>query len=169
MKKKIVKIGEMFVSNDPEDVLITYSLGSCLGVAAYDRDKKIGGLIHCMLPFKSSEKEATEKPAMFVETGIPLLLNTMLRLGAIKRNISIKVAGCANMSESFFEIGRKNYLVLRKILWKNNLLIDAELIGGKVYRNLKIYIKTGKVIVSSNGIEVELSKDKKLALNKKIF
>ena len=155
----VVGISEFHVSDRPNDVLITYSLGSCLAVAIHDPVAHVGGLIHCMLPLsKVDPAKAKAKPAMFVETGIPLLFEQVCRLGAVKRRLVVKVAGCAQFldEKGIFCIGQRNHTVLRKILWKNNILVDAEDVGGSKSRTMKLEVGTGRVTVKSGGGEVEL-------------
>ncbi|MFC1592151.1 chemotaxis protein CheD, partial [Thermodesulfobacteriota bacterium] len=137
--KQVVGISELFVSRDPEEVIITYSLGSCLGVTIYDPVARVGGLLHCLLPLSGiNPKEAQKKPAMFVDTGIPLLFKSAYQLGAQKKRIIIKVAGCGEPLgvEKFFQIGKRNYTVCKKLLWKNDVLIENESVGGGISRTL---------------------------------
>ena len=154
MKKIIVGIADMQVSNDPEGVLITYSLGSCIGVSAYDSVVRAGGLIHFMLPeSRIDPKKAQEKPYMFADSGLPLLFKELYKFGGEKHRMQIKVAGGSQiMDESgFFNIGKKNYLALRKIFWTNNVLIAAEKVGGNVNRTVSLEISSGKVWVKTSG------------------
>ncbi len=125
MGQRIVKISAIEVSQDPDEVLITYSLGSCIGVTVYDPHKKIGGMIHYMLPSSSiSPEKAATRPAMFADTGILLLFKKLFDLGARRGNLIIKAAGGSTLMDDkkLFNIGERNFLILRKILWKNNLL-----------------------------------------------
>lgn len=159
INRVVVGISEMEVSNRPEDVLITYSLGSCLGVAIYDPEVKVAGMIHCMLPLsKIDPQKAKNVPYMFVDTGIPILFKEIYALGAEKERIIVKIAGCASLldEKGLFKIGERNYTVFRKILWKNNILIKKKDIGESCSRTLSIVVVTGKVIVKSGGEEVEL-------------
>lgn len=154
-----VGISEMKVSTVPEDVLVTYSLGSCVGLTLYDPVVGIGGLIHCMLPLsKIDPAKAASNPAMFTDTGVPALLQAMLNLGASKRRLIAKVAGAAALMDEkgMFKIGERNFTVLRKILWKNDILIAAEETGGTIARTLYLYMDTGKTIIKSQGREHEL-------------
>ena len=154
MTKLIVGIADMLVSKDPGSALITYSLGSCIGVALYDPVAKVGGLLHFMLPDSQIDAEKAKKnPWMFADTGIPLLFREAYKLGGEKQRMVVKVAGGAQiMDESgYFNIGKRNYMVLRKILWKNNVLIAAESVGGSVNRTLTLELSTGKVWVKTSG------------------
>lgn len=155
----VVGISEMKITTNPSDVLITYSLGSCVGVAVFDPSVPVGGLIHCMLPLsKIDPVKAQKSPQMFVDTGIPELLKAMFDLGATKRNLIVKVAGAAKMLDPnrTFNIGERNYIVLRKILWKNDILIAAEDVGGTIARTVSLYMDAGRTTIKSGGIETEL-------------
>ncbi len=156
MSLVVLGISEIQVSKKPDDVLITYSLGSCIGIAAYDPEAKIGGMIHYMLPLsKISPDKAAKKPGMFADTGVPLLLKKLFTLGASKDRLILKVAGGSHLMDQnkVFNIGERNYLVLRKILWKNNLLIKSEDVGGNLSRTLRLELETGLTTVkSSQGV-----------------
>lgn len=155
----VVEIADMKVSNNPSETLITYSLGSCIGVAIYDPEVKAGGLLHYMLPDSSiAPEKAKEKPYMFADTGIPLLFRSLYELGAEKHRIIVTVAGGAQIMDpsGLFNIGKRNYLALRKILWRNNVMIRAEEIGGSTSKTLMLEIATGKVMVKINGKVKEL-------------
>jgi len=150
----IVGISQMIVSKDINDTIITYSLGSCLGVTIYDPVAKVGGMIHCLLALSKIDlKKAAEKPAMFVDAGIPLLFKSAYALGAEKKRIKVKAAGCAQLMDpkGMFKIGQRNYTVLKKLLWKNNILIEGESIGESVSRTMLLDMKTGVTKVKSMG------------------
>ena len=150
----------MKVSGDVEDVLITYALGSCIGVAVYDPRAKVGGLLHFMLPDSSLDlNKARKTPAMFADTGIPFLFKSCYRLGAEKRRMIVKIAGGASIldNSNLFRIGQKNITSLKKIFWKNNVLVDGEDTGGYYNRTISLDIATGKVVVKdASGILSEL-------------
>lgn len=159
MANQIVSISDIKVSDREDETIITYSLGSCIGVAVFDPVRKIGGMIHYMLPAsKISPDKAKANPAMFADTGVPMLLNNLLQNGAEKGRLLIKIAGGAQLMDDnkVFNIGERNLLMLRKILWANNLLIKAQHVGGAVARTLKLEIATGRVTVRFQGTEVEL-------------
>ena len=146
----------MRVSAQPEDTLITYALGSCLGISIYDAVAQVGGLIHIMLPQSSvSPEKARERPHMFVDTGVPLLFKESYKLGARKERLSVTVAGGASLRASgkdCFEIGKRNLVMLRKLLWRNGVLLQREDVGGNCSRNMSLDVSTGDVtIFSYNG------------------
>jgi chemotaxis protein CheD len=159
VKMVTVDISDMKVSESPQDILVTYSLGSCIGLALYDRAAKVGGLIHCMLPLgKIDPEKAALRPFMFVDAGVSKLLAALFDLGAQRRNLVAKLAGAGSPlgKEETFRIGQRNYTIMRKLLWKNSILIDAEDIGGAKARTMYLYMVDGLVTVKSEGKEVPL-------------
>lgn len=161
MKREVVvDIADMAVSDHPDDVLVTYSLGSCLGITVYDPELKVGGMVHCMLPISNlyGNKHA-DKPCMFVDTGIMSLLKALFEKGVRKSRAVVKVVGGSDVLKvkgQMFRIGERNLAVLRKIMWKNNMLIAASEVGGSVSRTLRLDIDTGRVIIKTGGKAHEL-------------
>ena len=154
-----VGIGEMYVSDSPEDLIKTFALGSCVAVVIYDRASKTAGLIHIALPDSSvNQARAQEKPAYFVDTGLPLLLSALKLNGDNKRKIWIKLAGGSNIIDvhNRFDIGKRNVLAIKKLLWKHRFGIIAEDVGGSISRTVSISVETGQVVLSSAGREREL-------------
>ena len=96
----VIGISEMKISNTRDDVLITYSLGSCIGLTLYDPVAQIGGLIHSMLPLSRIDPEKSKvKPLMFTDTGVAALLQAMFDLGADRKNLIAKVVGAASIMD----------------------------------------------------------------------
>lgn len=154
-----VGISDMKVTNRRDDVLVTYSLGSCVGLALYDPVAGVGGLIHCMLPLsKIDPAKAAANPYMFTDTGVPALIQAMFNMGAERRNLVAKVAGAGSLldEKGLFKIGERNYTVLRKVLWKNSILIAAEDVGGSKARTVYLYMESGRTVIRSGGQESEL-------------
>ncbi len=154
-----VDISDLKLSRSPDDVIVTYSLGSCVGVTLYDPVAQVGGMIHCMLPLSKIDRDKAKiKPYMFVDTGVAAMLGELYAMGAQRQNIIAKVAGAGSPlgKEETFRIGQRNYTILRKFLWKNNILIDKEDVGGSKARTLYLYMADGRTTVKSEGKEVEL-------------
>lgn len=154
-----VDISEMRVSADPAQVLVTYSLGSCVGVTVYDPATGVGGLIHCMLPLSRIDpRKAAARPAMFVDTGLPALLQAVYDLGANQRRLLVKAAGGGSPlgPDEIFKIGQRNLAVLGKVLWKNGLDLRAQSVGGAQARTLALDLQSGRTIVRTDGKESEL-------------
>lgn len=158
--RKIIGVADLAVSNQPDDVLITYSLGSCIGVVIYDPVAKVGGMLHYMLPDSGIDKEkARQKPAMFADTGIPALFKASYQLGAKKSQMIVKVVGGSQIldEKGVFNIGKRNYLELRKMFWKNNVMVAAEHVGGNSNRTVWLEMTAGRVFLKvSNVGELEL-------------
>ena len=155
----IVRISDARVSNDPQVILATYSLGSCIGVAVYDPVMRIGGLLHYQLPQSEIEsRRVRHVPAMYADTGMTLLLNEMAALGAEKRRLKIKLAGGARMlsGSDVFDIGRRNHTAIRMFLWQQGLLIEAEEIGGTAPRHLYLRIADGAVRIKTCGLHATI-------------
>ncbi len=147
-----VGIGEWQTSDSQSSELITYSLGSCIGVSVYDCNLKIGGLGHFMLPSsRSNPKRAAQKPSSYVDTGFSALLQSLFDMGASRTDLVIKIAGAARVIEcdDRFRIGEKNLAVARKILWKNSLLIQGEDVGGTRPRTMKLFLNDGRTEIKS--------------------
>lgn len=154
----IVGVADMKVSNHPEATLATYSLGSCIGLAIYDPVAKAGGLLHYMLPESSLDmRKAQKNPYMFGDTGIPLLFKETYKLGAKKNRLQVIVAGGAQILDmkGLFNIGKRNHTILRKMFWKNNVMVDFEEIGGNVNRTLKLVIQDGAAWLKVSGKEMK--------------
>jgi chemotaxis protein CheD len=148
-----VLVGDMKTGRDG-DMLVTHALGSCLGLMVFDPLAKVGGLLHAMLPLSGINPEkALANPAMFVDTGVPLLFKTLFDQGAAKARLVVKAAGCgAPMGRNeIFKIGERNYTVLKKLLWKNGILLEAEDVGGPASRTIHFEVASGRVLLSSNG------------------
>ena len=158
MADLVVGISDLKVSSNPAESLITYALGSCIAVAVYDPAAKVGGLLHYMLPDSTLDAaKAKETPAMFADTGIPLLFKSCYKLGADKKRMVVKVAGGASILDesNFFRIGQKNIMAMRKLFWSNNVLIDAEDTGKNFNRTVRIDLGTGKFYIKRAGGQME--------------
>lgn len=157
--KRIVDISDGKVSNKVEDELVTYSLGSCIGVTVYDVAVKVGAMLHFQLPAARLDTTGRQKsPFMFADTGMTELLKKLEALGGNKKRVKVKIAGGAQIMDDakMFNIGKRNYAAIRQFLWKNGLFIEKEDIGGKKPRNLRLQIKDGEVQVRSQGVTTVL-------------
>jgi chemotaxis protein CheD len=155
-KKIIVNVSDAKISSDNDTVIVTHSLGSCIGLSLYDTKLKLAGMLHFQLPSsKDDPQKAAQKPLMFADTGTDILLKKLISLGAAKNRLQVKITGAAAMKTGpkGFDIGKRNHTAIRKIFWKKGILIDAEDIGGNQPRNMYIDVSNGKVMVKKNGIE----------------
>ncbi|CAB1059685.1 Chemotaxis protein CheD [Olavius sp. associated proteobacterium Delta 1] len=151
--KHVVAVGDMKIGRDA-DLIVTHALGSCLGLIVYDPVQKVGGLLHAMLPLsKINPDKAEANPYMFVDTGVPALFKALYEIGGQKSRMVIKAAGCGNPlgKNEMFKIGERNHTILKKLLWKNNILLETEDVGGTASRTVQLDVATGQTIISSNG------------------
>lgn len=152
LKTVIVGMADARVSEEQDSTLITYALGSCVAVALHDPQAMIGGMIHYMLPDSSLDPgKAQARPWMFADTGIPILLDELKRAGATRRRMRVFLAGGAQVldSSNFFEIGKRNYLAARKLLWKAGLLVKGEDVGGTGSRTVSLRLSDGRFLIRS--------------------
>ena len=150
----VIGISDMKVSNDFDSFLITYSLGSCIAIAIHDPVARVGGMLHFMLPEASLDPvKARRNPCLFADTGIPLLFKSAYGYGAKKQRMKIIVVGGSRVldQDGFFNIGKRNYSAVRRVLWSNDVMIDHEDVGGSANRTLKLAIGDGRAWVKVSG------------------
>ena len=157
-KKIVVDVADMKISRDPDAVLMTLALGSCVGLAVHDPVAQVGGMIHFMLPLSTKDpQKARCNPCMYGDTGIPLLFHTMYEAGAKKENMRVVIAGGASVLHGVTsDIGGHNITIARKLLWKNGVIIAAEDTGGTIPRTLYLDVASGKTWFTNNGRIFEL-------------
>lgn len=141
------------------DTLVTYALGSCLALMIYDPVEKVGGLLHAMLPHsKINPVKAKINPYIFVDTGVPLLFREVYTLGGKKSRMIVKAAGCATPLDNveMFKIGERNFILLNRLLLKNNVSLNSKDVGGSISRTVYFDLATGQVVIGSRGEKREL-------------
>lgn len=157
--RHVVGVGDMIVSNNTRDKITTHSLGSCVGITIYDPIACVGGMLHFQLPLsKNSPERAKENPYMFADTGIPALFKKACEAGAEMKRLIVKAAGGAKVMDknNFFNIGSRNILVMKKLFWKNGILIEADDLGGDHWRTMKLDISGGSVLIKNSSHEFQL-------------
>ncbi len=153
--KHIVQVGDMAVGVKGDEI-ITYALGSCLGLMVYDPVACVGGMLHAMLPLsKINPQKAETNPYMFVDKGVPILFKEVYAIGGQKQRLVVKAAGCGSPmgKNEMFKIGERNYTVLKKLLWKNGVLLKSEEIGGSISRTVYFDVSTGQVTIKNGRQE----------------
>lgn len=146
----VVGVAELAVTNQSAAVLSTYALGSCIGVVAYDSASRAGGLLHLMLPDSTiSPEKAARQPAMFADTGIPALFNSLAGVRAQRSRTALYVAGGASVlsGPDSFQIGERNATVVRRMLGVYGCRIVGFEVGGFVNRTLHLNIASGELTV----------------------
>ena len=151
-----IKVGmaDLNVSCHP-GVLTTLGLGSCVGVALYDRSKKIIGLAHIMLP-SSLQSKNNSNIAKFADTAIVELVDKMLVLGARKDSLVAKLAGGAQMfalsqSSDIMRIGYRNVNAVKEKLQEFKIPIISEDTGGNYGRTIELYSADGRLVIKTIG------------------
>ncbi len=92
--KVIVDVSDAKVSDNPMDILATYSLGSCIAVCLYDPVVIVGGMLHYQLPSsKVDQDKAQKRPFMFGDTGLRILIDRLIQMGASKSRLQVKLRG----------------------------------------------------------------------------
>ncbi|MBK7405973.1 MAG: chemotaxis protein CheD [Phycisphaerales bacterium] len=154
-----VGVADLQVTNDPSATVVTHALGSCIGVTVFDPVSRVGGMLHFMLPSgRGNEAKAAANPAMFGDTGIPLLFRKCYELGAVKERLVVCAAGGAEVmnDNGQFKIGSRNRTVLRQLFWKNNILLAADETGGNISRTMLLCMADGRVTIRHKGEETAL-------------
>ena len=151
---ELIKVGmaDLKVGKNP-DSLISYGLGSCVGIALYDAQTKVGGLAHIMLP-DSTQARATDNTAKFADTAIPVLLEQILRLGAQKSRVTAKIAGGSQMfsfaqATDIMRIGDRNAEAVREVLKAHSIRILAEDVGGNYGRTVELLLESGVFVIKT--------------------
>jgi chemotaxis protein CheD len=154
MNTVVVGIGQCEASKDLDTTLITYALGSCIGVALFDPTVKIGGLLHVLLPEASLDPaKAALQPCLYADSGLMVLLDQCLKLGATKSRLRVWIAGGSAVMDSggVFNIGKRNQLSMRKALWKAGLMIHGEDVGGTHSRTVRLELPDGRFWIRPGG------------------
>ncbi|MBL8956459.1 MAG: chemotaxis protein CheD [Myxococcaceae bacterium] len=154
--RRVVGIAELAVSDDPRVSFVTYALGSCVAVAAWAPARCAGGLIHFMLPLsKAMPKRSTDKPALFADTGVPLLFRRLYTLGCSKEELVVKVAGGGRLlgGSDELDVGSRNLEMLDYLFARSAVEVAARDVGGTVSRTVEFKLATGEVCVRSRGKE----------------
>lgn len=154
MEKKIsVGIADMKITRQ-EGTLITYALGSCIGISFYDPAIKLGALLHIMLPEKGNTKDTNV--FKFADSGIRETLRKLGAYGAVKRRLVCKIAGGAKMFElkgggNLGNIGARNAQNVKMVLMSEGLRVTSEDTGANYARTMLLDVATGQVYIRSAG------------------
>lgn len=149
----VVGVADMAIGSAQDGTIITYALGSCIGLTAYDPVARVGGLLHFMLPQPGASSDRASKQFMYATTGIPLMFRRLGERGALQGRLVLTASGGAEILEraTKMAIGTRNRTMMRKVLWKMNLQLAAEDCGGAVARTMSIDVATGTVNVRARG------------------
>lgn len=153
-----VGIADLNVARIP-DKIITIGLGSCVGIALYDKQIGVGGLAHIMLPDSTQFNKATN-PLKFADLAIPILITKMENLGASKRNLKAKIAGGASMfnfadKSMIMDIGNRNSAAVKNMLQKMSIPLIGEDTGGNKGRTMIFDTQNWSVQIKTVGLGIK--------------
>ena len=156
MRETNVGLGEQAISRNPEEVLVAYGLGSCVGVVMVDPVSRVSGLLHAVLPSPAEGRLGEQNFSKYVEGGIEGLIAAMVREGANKNRLVVRIVGGANMLLSSglnraFDIGTRNIEAARATLDRLRMPISAAEVGGHTGRTVRVYVGDSRVTVRVIG------------------
>ena len=152
-----VGLGEQAIGRSPEDILVAYGLGSCVGVAMIDPVSKVSGLLHAVLPRSKDGLQTGETSASkYVESGIESLIAALVKEGAHKNRLAAYLVGGANMLISpgmthSFDIGTRNIEAAYSTLNHLKIPVSAAEVGGHLGRTVRVYVADSRVTVRVAG------------------
>ncbi|GAB4325111.1 MAG: chemotaxis protein CheD [Dehalococcoidia bacterium] len=151
VRRVAVGIGQLAVSRDPEEALVAYGLGSCVGMAVYDPLAKVAGMVHVLLPSSDGRQPDEREPARFADTGVERLMALMQEAGALRGRLLVKIAGGAAVlgraNAEKFKIGDRNVEAILDQLRRFDLRLAAQDVGGTQGRTLELHVATGRSFV----------------------
>ena len=137
-----------------EGTIITYALGSCIGIALYDPMIKLGALVHIMLPERVNSDANIFK---YADSGVKETLRKLYAYGATKQRLTAKIAGGAKMfdmkgkSSAMGNIGERNAQMVKRVLMQEGIRIVREDTGANYARTMSIDLSNGMVLVKTFG------------------
>ena len=151
---ELIKVGmaDLKAGKSP-DSIISYGLGSCVGIALYDPQTKVGGLAHIMLP-DSTQARATDNTAKFADTALPVLLDQVLALGGSRNRLTAKIAGESQMfsfaqATDVMRIGDRNAEAVKAVLKSLSIRLVAEDVGGNYGRTVELLLDSGIFVIKT--------------------
>ena len=156
MSTIILGVGDLGVSNTPGDVIKTLALGSCVSVVLLEPRTRSVGMVHVALPESSIDRaKAMATPGYFADTGFFALLDAMKHISCLQNEKSfiVKMVGGAQVLDphNTFNIGKRNELALKKMLWTLGMGVQAEDVGGHISRSIAVDVDTGRIVITSAG------------------
>ncbi|WP_122789961.1 chemotaxis protein CheD [Intestinibacillus sp. Marseille-P6563] len=153
MNKLTIGIADMKMTRN-EGTLITYALGSCIGICLYDPLIRLGALVHIMLPINMETNRTS--PFKYADTGIRMTLDRMVKMGAQRSRIVAKIAGGAKMFDvagngNLGNIGQRNIESVHRVLQQERIRLVREDVGGSTARTLLFDVATGQGCIKIYG------------------
>jgi chemotaxis protein CheD len=149
--ERIIGLGEIVISNQKQDILKTYGLGSCIGITVYSTTRRVGGMGHIVLPRPLDLQSASEKLGYYAVTGVPLLINEIcMKYGCTINELEINLFGGAYsvQKNDSFQIGKRNFEEVLRILKTLNIKQVNTEVGGNTSRTIEMDISSGHVKIT---------------------
>ncbi len=150
-----VRIAEIVVQRE-SGLLITVGLGSCVGVGLYDPVTRTAGLAHILLSDSRQFNGKSSNLLKYADTALPLMMDKILKGGALKKNLVAKIAGGSQLFKynitggvSNESVGKKNIMAVKKALLEMGIPILGEDVGGNYGRTMRMHVDSGQVEISS--------------------
>jgi chemotaxis protein CheD len=153
-ERVFVGTGELSVCRGRDATIVARGIGSCVAVCVWDPVVTAGGLLHFLLPeSRINPERAAGQPATFADLGIPLLFERLRAVGVDTTRATVKLVGGAEIAPtaaaSAFNIGRRNALAARQMLWRTGAMVAVEELGGTAERTVAMNVVTGAITISS--------------------
>ncbi|OGO07083.1 MAG: hypothetical protein A2Y61_02340 [Chloroflexi bacterium RBG_13_60_13] len=158
----VVGLGEVQVTRDPEVVLASFGLGSCVVVCIFDPLTHVGGMTHVVLPSSGNRSVSSTYPGKYADSGTAHLVRGLEGQGAVRSRMMAKIAGGAavtrgTMPENLFNVGNKNVVAVQAALEREGIPVVAYDTGGHHGRSVWFWVKSGKVMVrTAKNVTIQL-------------
>jgi chemotaxis protein CheD len=148
-QRVVIGIGEAAIAG-PEATIVTHALGSCVAVCLWDPEVRVGAMLHFLLPeSRVNPERAKKQPGTFADTGIPLLIQEAMQRGLNKKRCRAHLFGGAAVgAQGGLDVGKRNALAARRLLWQHGIFIHAEALGGTDPRTVNFSVADGLYQVS---------------------
>ena len=149
-----LSLGEWAVSNDVDAVLTCLGLGSCVAFVAYDPLARVGGMAHVVLPDSTAGRPSPRAAAKFADLAVPLVMQEMAALGALRLRLQVSLIGGAHMLvdgrlQDSMNIGERNVIATRAAVQALGLRVRVEETGGGQGRTVRLPVCTGEMSIST--------------------
>lgn len=153
MSQILIRPDELAVSEEG-DVLMSLALGSSLAICMYDQERRIGGMVHTLLPWKRQEVSGEGDGLRYVDTSVQVLCDTMVSRGACRQNLRAKLAGGARIfsfsrEEGRREVGTENILCARQKLQELGIPVVSEDTGENYGRSVYFHSDDGRLEIET--------------------
>ena len=148
-QRVVIGIGEAAVAGS-DMTIVTHALGSCVAVCLWDPEARVGAMLHFLLPeSRVNPDRAKKQPGTFADTGIPLLIHEATQRGLNKKRCRAHLFGGAAVgAQGGLDVGKRNALAARRLLWQHGIFIHAEALGGTDPRTVNFSVADGHYQVS---------------------